>query len=200
MELLPKDRHLLKSAIELLKFLPHLIVRPPQMEPDDPLPVDPAPMSIVFSPATAAVSLGLLESSVVVPFLPSHSPPSQPPILSLEPGCDLHEEELGEETLTNEELQRYFIELGPESEAPPPDVVSDTRVAPLSTLTTPTDTGDRVLMTLAPVTSYLHSCRTRFFSSPMSLFVPPPPCCLCYCWHLCLRMTQSRGVHLRGMA
>ena len=88
------------------------------VESDDPPPVSMISTSFMLSSPTPTVSIGLVASLIVVPFIssPSPSPPGPLLIIPLEPGCDLREEELAEEVLTIKELQQYFPALHEDTE------------------------------------------------------------------------------------
>jgi len=88
--------------------------------------------SVELSPATAAVSLGLLNTVAmpeIVPFISSPLQPPLSPILSLDPGCDVEPDDIAEETLAVEELQRVIPGLGHEGEISLPNVVQTHRIA-----------------------------------------------------------------------
>jgi len=112
------------------------------VEPDDAPPVSMISTSFMLSSPTTTVSLGLVASSIVVPFISSPLPPGPPLIVPLEPGCDLREEELVKEVLTIEELQQYFPALREDTETLPPDLVSDAEASPPSAVATSIDTGN----------------------------------------------------------
>ena len=163
----PGDRDIVKTA-----DIPASSVRAASdtledVETDDPPPVSMISTSFVLSSPTPTVSLGLVASSIVVPFLSSPFSSSPPLIVPLEPGCNLHEEELAEEALTIEKLQQYFPALRQDIETLPPDIVSDTQASPPSAVIM------HKLLLLKPL---FHSSQTRFCShqSLMNVFVPHP--------------------------
>ena len=148
------------------------------VEPNDTTPLVTTSTSVVLSPTTAAAPFSLVKSSLVVPFLPSPPPPIQPSILPLEPGCDLCKEELAEETLTIQELQRYFLEIRQDSEVPPPDVVSDTHIPTPSVIATLTD-ADGYLLTTLVVPELSRLSNPLLLISESDELVRPPSSMLC---------------------
>jgi len=176
----PRDRDLEKTAMRAAD-IPAPSVRATSdtledVEPDDPPPVSMISTSFMLSSLTPTVSLGLVASSIVVPFiyLPSPLPPRPLLIVPLEPGCDLREEELAEEVLTIEELQQYFPALRKDTETLPLDLVSDTQVSPSSVVVTSIDTGDCTLATSVESAPPSFSNPLLFISEPDECVRPHP--------------------------
>jgi len=173
----PKDRDLVKTAMRATDMpAPSVCAASDTLEdvqPDDPPPVSMISTSFLLSSLTPTVSLGLVASSLVVPFLSSPAPSRPCPLLIvlLEPGCNIREEELAEEVLTIKELQQYFPALREDTETLPPDIVSDAQASPPSAVSTSIATGDHVQATsveLAPPP----------LSNPL-LLVSEPDECVC---------------------
>ena len=111
----------------------------------------------------AAAALSLVGSPQVVHFLSTPPQPSPPEILPLDPGCDAFEDEVAEETLSDEDLRRLIAELCPDVEGLPPDVVADVE-APVAS---PADASDVIpAILLLPPVFFRISTPTPFWAVP----------------------------------
>jgi len=138
----------------------------------------PLSSSVTLSPATAAVSLGLLKVPEVVHFVSSPEWPPSRAILSLDPGCSALEEEVAEETLAATDLRRLFPGLFPDVEGPPPDVVN-AEMAVASLIDFPEDLP--ILTSLAP--AILRISTLLIIPEKKCWNCPDPHSCRCHCYY-----------------